>query len=1297
MTGCSMAAKRMGNDLITGKQKIGDISNSMKTATASTKALGVAMNVFANVGFMLAITAISKVVSELAQAQENAVQAAKEATETYNDEISSIDDYKTRLYELHEELNSGNLSYEETKTKRTELMSIQDELIEKFGTEKGAIESVTEAVKGQVDALDGLNEKSYRDWVTKADKETIWTKLLPWGKSGLDQAIDYMETNKTVSFYDMANANSTTQDKYQAPITNEIRAIQEEIDKTIQSKYNLEKEFDTFKLTGTPDEIKSQLESIRQDYLDLSKEAFLENGISSEYWEAYRSEALDSINEVINSFDEGLKKHQETYQTYIEGMIKYDSEYSDEYATILQKRAELESAQNSGNKEAIQKARQEFMDAINSGIEASGNNENVKKYFESLYPELQAEFANWNFEFSINANTDGLEDQAKEIGEKYSATDLLDMINTEGTQEGEESFNKLIDKAIEYGVCTDNSAEEVQKLIDLLVELGIVQGKVQDSTPSNKTDILSTEEIKKKLDDLNSAIDSIQSAYDTLNSAVEEYNSNSGQLSIDTIQSLLSLSNEYLACLQVENGQLSLNADAINALAQSKLDEAQAIAVTQAMTELETIAKGENAQSTTNYISGNAALMNSLAQLSGSYECVAQAAMTAAQAQELSARISAASTKDKTATENVMKGLDTKLKLIQSTQNKIKSSGLGSSKKSSPTQSTTNKEKEYLDSYMTYMNKMLEGGKISYQQYAQQVSDKLEHMFKAGKISAKEYFDYTEKRLEQQKSVFDSALKAITGKLDDAIEEWQDKIKSLEKENDSYNDELDKYSSILSAIDKVYDNEINRIQDIIDGLKDANSEKERSIALEKAQWELDKARNQKTKKIYANGQYIYTTDSEAIRDAQENLNSAKLDVTISNLEKQIEVLEDFKTKWADIAKAFSTAQDEMNAKAMYGENFQYIILQNRLNDIFTFEQRYTAIEKKINDNQLLIDSYNQKVEYYQDLKEQWNSISSAYEEQLNRQHAAEILGANWEADILSGRLSTLESFKNSYIAIQQQITQAAIDSANAQANASNIASSGSGSSSSGGSSTNSGNEKVVQLQRFMNQVFGSNLTEDGIMGSKTKEAIKHMQLLIGANQTGVYDQTTYKKLVYYVGKTLNKENKELYKLAKSLGIPMYDKGTKNAKKGLAIVAENKPELLEDNNGNVSLVTEPSLIEMKGGETVKDAQETQELLNHNNLVPVKMMELPGINGKILKLSTDEFMDKVANVMPNYSSMIQSAIQMPKYDFTPVQNNSTPVVQNISLTLPNVTNEVGYNNLVKELNRLKLDAYQFVNKR
>lgn len=509
MTGCSIAAKRMGNDLVTGKKNIQDISKAMNTASGSTKSLGVAMNVMANVGFMLAITAITKVISELAQAQDNATQAAKEATETYKSELDSIADYKQRLSELHEELKSGNLSYEETKTKRTELMTIQDELIEKFGTEKSAIESVTDAVKGQVDALDDLNEKAYRDWVAKADEQTFWNKLLPGGKSGLDQAIDYMESKKTVSFNDMQNAN----------LSDELQAIQKEIDETIRAKYNLDKTFAMFNVTGTPDELRTQLENILQDYADISKEVFTSKGIDWNLWEEYRKETTDSINEAINSLDKGLEKHQDTYKTYIEGLIKYDSEYSDEYANILQKRAELESAQNSGNEEEVKRAKQEFMDSINDAIIASDSDESIKKYFESLYPELQAAFDNWTFEFDLEVNKDGIADTAKEIGEKYTATDLLNMVNTEGIQEGEESFNSLIDKAIEYGVCTDKSAEEVQKLIDLLVELGIVQDNVKGDTFNDKYPISSLS-ITDTIDQLNTQLkptfDSLKSAYENI-------------------------------------------------------------------------------------------------------------------------------------------------------------------------------------------------------------------------------------------------------------------------------------------------------------------------------------------------------------------------------------------------------------------------------------------------------------------------------------------------------------------------------------------------------------------------------------------------------------------------------------------------------------------------------------------------------------------------------------------------------------------------------------------------------------
>lgn len=60
------------------------------------------------------------------------------------------------------------------------------------------------------------------------------------------------------------------------------------------------------------------------------------------------------------------------------------------------------------------------------------------------------------------------------------------MVDDESAVIADSAFNSLIDKAIEYGVCTDKSAEEVQKLIDLLVELGIVQDNVKGDTFNDK-------------------------------------------------------------------------------------------------------------------------------------------------------------------------------------------------------------------------------------------------------------------------------------------------------------------------------------------------------------------------------------------------------------------------------------------------------------------------------------------------------------------------------------------------------------------------------------------------------------------------------------------------------------------------------------------------------------------------------------------------------------------------------------------------------------------------------------------
>lgn len=1025
MTGCSIAAKRMGNDLITGKKKISDVSNSMKTATASTKALGVAMNVFTNIGFMLAITAITKVVSELAQAQENATQAAKEATETYKSELDSIADYKQRLSELHEELKSGNLSYEETKTKRTELMTIQDELIQKFGTEKGAIESVTEAINGQIDALDNLNEKAYRDWVAKADEQTFWNKLLPGGKSGLDQAIDYMETEKTVSFMDMQNAN----------LSDELQEIQKEIDKTIQSKYNLEKSFATFNVTGTPDEIRTQLENIRQDYADISKRIFERKKLPSGMWDEYRKEVFDSIDEVLLKLDDGLKKHQETYQTYIEGMIKYDSEYSDEYANILQKRAELESAQNSGSKEEIQKAKREFMDSINNAIIASDTDENIKKYFESLYPGLQAEFASWSFEFDLDVNKDNISDIANEIGEKYSATDLLDMVNTEG----EESFNKLIDKAIEYGVCTDKSAEEVQKLIDLLVKLEYVQGDIQGSNPTNEIDLLS---ISSTIDQLNTklkpAMDSLESAWNNIFtddgftlenidlSTFEAIKSKLDEMSKLGLEVDTSSFENFVTVLNDTDSTAEQVKDAFDDLATSIVDagvsgieDFQLLKDTlqeMGVQNFEIVALEELIKNTEALKAAGLDLVNAtdvqiqaFAEEMVSAENAAQAYNLLLYAKELNnlAKMSTAGevaelqnlAENAGITGNVIIWL-TELEQIYQ---EIASGLLDPSNPMAINGKLIRAAmlKGLIDSAATEIK--FSGNEVDYKPLAKAAT---KAAGKAGKDAGKSYKD----KLKDELSSIGDVLNYINDIIGDQIDLLGDQkdaaVDALNAEKEAAEAALQAQIDLVEAQIDAIEKQIEAKKKEIDKIKEAREERQREIDLQKKQYDFLRMQNQKIGLIYKGepGQFVYETDTQGIRDARESLEEAKENIYIAGIEKEISLLEDEISNLEDVIDSLN---NQIEASNKYYEDL-----------IKSTENYYDGLIKNLEDYQ-----------------NRWKEIGEI-EEQAKIQVKLKELGITTE-DILNMSEDAFNSFKQQYLAIltemysgEQDMIQAINDVAN---------------------------------------------------------------------------------------------------------------------------------------------------------------------------------------------------------------------------------------------------------------------------
>ena len=973
--------------------------------------------------------------------------------------------------------------------------------------------------------------------------------------------------------------------------------------------------------------------------------------------------------------------------------------------------------------EGILENYQKLEDAMNALRESGQFTENElaqNPVFSQIYDRAK------EMEEFVNNYNDSISNLNRNVAEQQTIT-LLQGNELPKTEEEFESFKQeLIDTSIASKKFIGTEKEIEDSINSYLASLPQFKGFYSEPLEDelNKVDGLLKKDIfvipdadilKQQLSDLNSAIDSIQSAYDTLTSACEEYNSNGGQLSIDTIQSLLSLSDEYLACLQVENGQLSLNADAMAQLAQAKLDEAQATAVTQAMTELQAIANGEAAQSTTNYITGNAALMDSLAKLSGSYEGVAQAAMTAAQAQELSAQISAASAKDKTATENVMKGLDTKLKLIQSTKNAIsagnfasvaKKSSSGSSSKSSKSSTDELKEqfqaeydllkhnldmeyiteeqyyngvqalnekyfagkedyideyrkyeeevykglksyyKSYCDDMMDYYDKKLDASKMSYKEYCDSVSKMLADMHNSGKISDKDWYDYTKTMLEKQKDAYDRALSAITRRLQKEIDAWQAKIDALNDQNDALNDQKDNMDSAIDAITRVYDAEIDRIQGIIDGLKDANDERERTLALEQAKYELEKAYSQRVKKIYTEGKgYTYEVDYDAIRDAQKSYEDAELDIKTDELQKQIDTLEEFKKKWQDVQNAYQENIDNMNATALLGSEYQKLVLNNNIIDIENFKTKYLKIQSQINDNEQLIKSYEEKVEYYTKLKEQWSSLTDEYSNSVDDMYAKMLLGQSWESDVLNGRLSTLNDFRNQYNDIQKSISDMAWQSANAQISALNAvkAAEATKAQTSGGSNGYSGSSGNVSSVSKPSQpkkdtvqhywiyrtlgTFNTNgqaSSKIGMLGGDGVISVGGKYLVVKWKKGYVTRGEASSNIVNYGGNGVYKR---------------YASGTDNGQKGFNLLSENGDELFVHNDGSVDLVKGKQFVNFEGGEKVIPANETKEILkNQGNVEQLSDSDvITRKDGSILKPIHYEYENMLTNFIkdnPDY---------------------------------------------------------------
>jgi hypothetical protein len=173
-------------------------------------------------------------------------------------------------------------------------------------------------------------------------------------------------------------------------------------------------------------------------------------------------------------------------------------------------------------------------------------------------------------------------------------------------------------------------------------------------------------------------------------------------------------------------------------------------------------------------------------------------------------------------------------------------------------------------------------------------------------------FNDEQKKIIAASSTFEEAMSNLGISSDDpSVKAFWNIAKDLVGEFDIYSalqEQLIEYQK------NEYDIEINNLESIKESLNDVNKQREKEIELIKAKEALENASKEK-KRVYREGVgFVYTSDQEALKSAQEKVDELEAQKTQEDIQYQIDILEQQKDFLEQISKekeveALKTAVD----------------------------------------------------------------------------------------------------------------------------------------------------------------------------------------------------------------------------------------------------------------------------------------------------------------------------------------------------------------------------------------------------
>lgn len=503
--------------------------------------------------------------------------------------------------------------------------------------EADAANNATSSLKDLVNAYEELGDKS--GWNTEDfdQAKDIQEELLALAKE--QGTLDENKVNKL----DLQNG------KYEEQL-GLLKDITEEQLKASESKLIQSKDAQGNKL------VKTEKDNNRSHFFS-SASANTNRGIMNELKDA----GIDVFNK-NGSF--GVKDLNDP-----DSIAKYYSELGKALDYIVQNTTEAQRAAGGAYHTVYQylmdeqAALQDDADAYNDSTDAVNENVNARRKLQAIDFWSDGKSNGMDVSYSFDKVNSAIETLKNTIDD-FDASKLNDLLwGTNGglTDEQAQALAALRKALTDMDFSADTDG--VNAFIQALVQVGIVA-----QSSANGVDALAAG--AQKMEDISSKMDEIQSAYKASTSAMEEYNQY-GYMSLDSLQSLLTMNTEYLNCLELVNGKLQINKQSYAELLAAEYAEAAATILSNAQHEVANLTADDTAESTDDLKEKTEAEKTALENLLPALKNATAATATYSAAQEFANEVEKAGERgvDPAKLEEITNRTNTQLSLLYTNMN----------------------------------------------------------------------------------------------------------------------------------------------------------------------------------------------------------------------------------------------------------------------------------------------------------------------------------------------------------------------------------------------------------------------------------------------------------------------------------------------------------------------------------------------------------------------------------------------------------------------------------------------------